>query len=82
MVNSQVPADDEENEVQLNENQILAASRDFMNEIQYKKASEIMRAPTTKISKNKNSEQARREVDGVRILEYEMPPGKNQTKNG
>ena len=43
----------DEEEPQVPEGTVLVASRDFMNEVQYQKATEIMRAPTTKIPRNK-----------------------------
>lgn len=43
----------DEEDSQVPEGQVLVASRELMNDLQYQKATEIMRAPTTKIPKSK-----------------------------
>lgn len=43
----------DEEDSQVPEGQVLVASREVMNDLQYQKATEIMRAPTTKIPKAK-----------------------------
>jgi len=43
----------DEDDSQVPEGQVLVASKELMNDLQYQKATEIMRAPTTKIPKSK-----------------------------